>query len=195
MINELTKEAIRRQLFLKRKKLTPEYILKKSKIIADNLLKLDIYQQSTNIMLYVATKLEVQTQEIIKSAQQDKKNIFIPLIIRGSRNLFPSLVKDFEKELIRGDLGIFQPSKEFYRICPPDILDLVIVPGIAFNVQGYRLGRGGGYYDRFLSQLEPRTTSVALAFEMQILEEIPVEEKDIPVDYIITEKRVIKIRK
>jgi 5-formyltetrahydrofolate cyclo-ligase len=195
MINELTKEAIRRQLFLKRKKLTPEYILKKSKIIADNLLKLDIYQQSTNIMLYVATKLEVQTQEIIKSAQQDKKNIFVPLIIRGSRNLFPSLVKDFEKELIRGDLGIFQPSKEFYRICPPDILDLVIVPGIAFNVQGYRLGRGGGYYDRFLSQLEPRTTSVALAFEMQILEEIPVEEKDIPVDYIITEKRVIKIKK
>jgi 5-formyltetrahydrofolate cyclo-ligase len=195
MINELTKEAIRRRLLLKRKKLTPEYILKKSKIIADNLLKLDIYQQSTNIMLYVATKLEVQTQEIIKSAQQDKKNIFIPLIIRGSHNLFPSLVKDFEKELIRGDLGIFQPSKEFYRICPPDILDLVIVPGVAFNVQGYRLGRGGGYYDRFLSQLEPRTISVALAFEMQILEEIPVEEKDIPVDYIITEKRVIKIRK
>ena len=195
MINELTKEAIRRRLLLKRKKFTPEYILKKSKIIADNLLKLDIYQQSTNIMLYVATKLEVQTQEIIKSAQQHKKNIFIPLIIRGSHNLFPSLVKDFEKELIRGDLGIFQPSKEFYRICPPDILDLVIVPGVAFNVQGYRLGRGGGYYDRFLSQLEPRTISVALAFEMQILEEIPVEEKDIPVDYIITEKRVIKIRK
>ncbi len=195
MINELTKEAIRRRLLLKRKKLTPEYILKKSKIIADNFLKLDIYQQSTNIMLYVATKLEVQTQEIIKSAHQDKKNIFIPLIIRGSHNLFPSLVKDFEKELIRGDLGIFQPSKEFYRICPPDILDLVIVPGVAFNVQGYRLGRGGGYYDRFLSQLEPRTISVALAFEMQILEEIPVEEKDIPVDYIITEKRVIKIRK
>ena len=108
--------------------------------------------------------------------------------------LFPSLVKDFKKELIRGDLGIFQPSKEFYRLCPPDILDLVIVPGVAFTVQGYRLGRGGGYYDHFLSQLEPRTTSVALAFEMQILTEIPVEEKDVPVDYIITEKRIIKIR-
>ncbi len=194
MINELNKEAIRRQLLLKRKKLTSEYILKNSKVIADNLIKLDIYQQSTNIMLYVATKSEVQTQEIIESAQKDKKNIFIPLIIRGSNKLFPSLVRDFEKELIRGDLGIFQPSKEFYRLCPPDILDLVIVPGVAFTVQGYRLGRGGGYYDRFLSQLKPRTTSIALAFEIQILTEIPVEEKDTPVNYIITEKRVIKIR-
>ncbi|MGD9551656.1 MAG: 5-formyltetrahydrofolate cyclo-ligase [Candidatus Caldatribacteriota bacterium] len=194
MINELNKEAIRRRMLLKRKKLSAEYILKNSKIIADNLMKLDIYQQSTNIMLYVATKSEVQTWEIIKSAQKDKKNIFIPLIIRGSNMVFPSLVKDFEKELIRGDLGIFQPSKEFYRLCPPNILDLVIVPGVAFTVQGYRLGRGGGYYDHFLSQLEPRTISVALAFEMQILTEIPVEEKDIPVDYIITEKRIIKIR-
>jgi len=194
MINKLTKQALRKQLLDKRRLLSQQAILENSKKIADKLINFDKYQQSEKIMLYIATKLEVQTQEIIESAQKDNKRIYIPLIIQKKHDLIPSLVDDFEKELALGNLGIVQPKEEFYRLISPSILDLVIVPGIAFTQQGHRLGRGGGYYDRFLNKLERHTYSVALAFEMQMIEKIPLEETDIPVDCIITEKRIIRVK-
>ena len=190
----LSKHSIRKKLLSERSKLSPEIILENSKKITESLLKLDIYQQSTNIMLYIATPSEVQTEEIIKTAQKDRKKVFVPLIIRRDQPMLPSLLNDFEKELSTGYLGILQPRKEFFRIYPPSILNLIIVPGVAFTLQGHRLGRGGGYYDRFLSQLKKDTISVALAFEMQILAQIPHDQNDFPVDYIITEQRVIPIR-
>jgi 5-formyltetrahydrofolate cyclo-ligase len=192
MMNKLNKQAIRKRLLNERKLLSQQAILGKSKIIADKLRNFDKYQQSENIMLYVATKKEVQTQEVIESAQKDNKKIFIPLINRENSDLIPALIYDFKKELVLGNLGIYQPREEFYRLYSPKILDLVIVPGVAFTAQGNRLGRGGGYYDRFLTQVRENTYLVALAFEMQIVDQIPKDENDIPVDFIITEKRIIE---
>lgn len=195
MINKLNKQVIRKRLLAKRRLLSQQVILKNSKRIANTLINFGKYQQSEKIMLYIATKSEVQTQEIIQSAQKDNKKIYIPLIIQENYNIAPSLVDDFKKELALGNLGIFQPKKEFYRLVSPAILDLVIVPGVAFTPEGYRLGRGGGYYDRFLSQLKGHTYLIALAFEMQMIEKIPAEENDIPVDCIITEQRIIRVKK
>lgn len=192
MMNKLNKQAIRKRLLNERKLLSQQAILGKSKIIADTLINFDKYQQSENIMLYVATKKEVQTQEVIESAQKDNKKIFIPLINRENSDLIPALIYDFKKELVLGNLGIYQPREEFYRLYSPKILDLVIVPGVAFTGQGNRLGRGGGYYDRFLTKVRENTYLVALAFEMQIVDQIPKDENDIPVDFIITEKRIIR---
>jgi 5-formyltetrahydrofolate cyclo-ligase len=194
MINKLNKHFLRKQLLNKRKFLSKRSILEKSNKIADKLIKFDKYQQSEKIMLYISTKSEVQTQRIIESAQKDNKSIYIPLIIPEQHDLIPSLVIDFEKEIALGNLGIYQPRKEFHRLFPPSILDLVIVPGLAFNQQGHRLGRGGGYYDRFLKKLPVQAYSIALAFEMQMIEQIPLEENDMPVDCIITEKRIIKLK-
>jgi len=192
MINKLNKYSLRKQLLNKRKLLSNRIILEKSNKIVDKLIKFDKYQQSEKIMLYIATKSEVQTQRIIESAQKDNKNIYIPLIIQEQQDLIPSLVIDFEKEIALGNLGIYQPKEEFHRLFPPSILDLIIVPGVAFTQRGHRLGRGGGYYDRFLKKLSGQVYSVALAFEMQIIKEMPLEESDMPVDCIITEKRIIQ---
>jgi len=192
MINKLNKKNLRKQIAEKRKLLSRQAILEKSNKIANRLLKFDKYQQSKKIMLYIATKTEVQTQNIIESAQKEYKNIYIPIIFPKKHALKPSLVKDFEKELALGDLGVYQPREEFYRIVSPDELDLVIIPGVAFNKRGDRLGRGGGYYDRFLKQLRKQVPIIALAFEVQIVEDIPLEESDMPVDFIITEQRIIE---
>lgn len=194
MINKLNKQLIRRQLLNNRKILSKRAITEQSHRIAESLINSNMYRQSKNIMLYMATKSEVQTQEIIHSAQKEDKKIFIPLIIRESNEIIPSLIQDFKTELTPGALGIMQPKEEYYRVVQPDILDLVIVPGVAFTRQGQRLGRGGGYYDRFLSRLGQHTVSVGLAFEMQIVEQIPTNEKDMPVDYIITEEGIIQIK-
>jgi len=194
MINKLNKHFLRKRLLNKRNLLSKRTILEKSNRIVDKLIKFDKYQQSEKIMLYIATKSEVQTQRIIESAQKDNKKIYIPLIIQEQHDLTPSLVIDYEKEIALGNLGIYQPKEEFHRLFPPNILDLVIIPGVAFTQQGHRLGRGGGYYDRFLKKLSGQAYSVALAFEMQIIKEIPLEESDMPVDCIITEKRIIQLK-
>ena len=194
MINKLNKHFLRKRLLNERNLLSKRTILEKSNRIADKLIKFDKYQQSEKIMLYIATKSEVRTQRIIESAQKDNKNIYIPLIIQDQHDLIPSLVIDFEKEIALGNLGIYQPKEDFHRFFPPSTLDLVIVPGVAFTQQGHRLGRGGGYYDRFLKKLSRQAYSVGLAFEMQIIEEIPLEETDMPVDCIITEKRIIQLK-
>lgn len=193
-MDKLSKHSIRKKLLNQRNRLSPETILENSKKITESLTKLDIYQKSINIMLYIATPSEVQTKDIVKTARKDKKRIYVPLITRRNQPMLASLVNDFGKELSAGYLGILQPKKEFFRVYPPNVLDLVIVPGVAFTIQGHRLGRGGGYYDQFLSQLDVRTISVALAFEMQILAQLPTDKNDFPVDCIITEHRIIQIR-
>ena len=194
MINKLNKQAIRKRLLNNRKNLAQAVILEKSKIIAESLINFDVYQQSEKIMLYVATKNEVQTQAIIESAQKEHKKIFIPLIDQENSSLTPALIHDFERELSIGTLGMAQPREEFYRLFPAEVLDLIIVPGVAFTAQGHRLGRGGGYYDRFLRPVKKKVYSIALAFEMQMLDQIPVEKNDIPVDCIITEERIIRVK-
>jgi 5-formyltetrahydrofolate cyclo-ligase len=193
MINKLKKQSLRKLLLNKRKLLPKQAIIEKSNEIAKKLIKFDKYQQSEKIMLYISTKSEVQTRGIIRYSQKANKKVFIPLVIQEKHDMIPSLIIDCEKETAPGSLGIYQPKKEFHRPFPANILDLVVVPGIAFTEQGHRLGRGGGYYDRFLNKLSKNAYIIALAFEMQMIEEMPLEKNDVPVDCIITEDRIIQV--
>lgn len=88
------------------------------------------------------------------------------------------------------DFIIYWLQKEFERFIDPNEIDLIITPGVAFKKDGYRVGYGGGYYDRFLSKI-PNTQTIAIAFSLQIVDELPIDNYDIPVDYIYTEKNII----
>jgi 5-formyltetrahydrofolate cyclo-ligase len=192
MINKLNKQSLRKLLLDKRRLLTKQAIYDKSIKIAEKLIKSDKYQQSEKIMLYISTNSEVQTRGIIEYSLKTNKKVFVPLIIQDKHEIIPSLIKNYETEIAPGSLGIFQPKEEFQRYFPADILDLVIVPGVAFSEKGHRLGRGGGYYDRFLKRLSKGACTIGLAFEMQIVKELSLEKNDMPVDCIITEERIIQ---
>lgn len=194
MINKLNKQTIRNQLLEKRRNLSYSTIQEKSLKIADMFLKFDKYQQSEKIMLYVSTKTEVQTGQIIQYSQTYHKELYVPYIDQINLAIIPSLVLDFEKELSAGSLGIMQPKEEYLRFYPPDVLDLVLVPGVGFTQNGERMGRGGGYYDKFLSKLPKDILTAGLAFEEQIVSELPIDQNDVSVDYIVTEERIIQIR-
>jgi 5-formyltetrahydrofolate cyclo-ligase len=90
-----------------------------------------------------------------------------------------------------GVFGILEPRKESARIFNPEEIDLVIVPGVAFDEHRNRIGFGAGFYDRFLESVRPSCAKIGIAFEFQIYDEVPVEEHDIPLDLVITEKRTI----
>ncbi|MGB6370836.1 MAG: 5-formyltetrahydrofolate cyclo-ligase [Atribacterota bacterium] len=191
IIKIMNKEEIRRKILKKRLSLSSEDIRDKSQQVFLNLAETVEYRNSRNIMFYVATRIEVQTEEMIKMSIKMGKNVFVPIILPECLNLAPSKIFDFDIELEKGKKGIFEPKKEYYRLFPPENIDLIIVPGVAFDLSGNRIGRGFGYYDNFLRKVSSSAKIVALAFEMQIVKKIPNDKNDIPVHKIITEKRII----
>lgn len=187
----MKKEEIRRKILKKRLSLSSEDIRDKSQQVFLHLAETVEYRNSQNIMFYVATRSEVQTEEIIKTSIKMGKNIFIPIILPECINLAPSKIFDFDTELEKGKKGILEPKKKYYRLFPPEDIDLIIIPGVAFDLNGNRIGRGFGYYDNFLIKVHSSAKIVALAFEMQIVKKIPNDKNDIPVHKIITEKRIV----
>ena len=187
----MNKEEIRRDILEKRHSLSKDYIKNKSKKIFLKLSETVEYINSRNIMFYVATRSEVQTEEMIKMSIEMGKNVFVPIILPECLNLAPSKILDFDVELEKGKKGILEPKKEYYRLFSPENIDLIIVPGVAFDLSGNRIGRGFGYYDNFLIKVRSSTKIIALAFEIQIVEKIITKKNDIPVHKIITEKRIL----
>ena len=187
----MNKEEIRKNILKKRLSLSSREIKDKSHQIFLNLVKTTEFLNSQNIMFYVATRSEVQTEEVIKASIKMGKKIFIPIILTDCIDLAPSRLIDFDRELEKGKKGILEPKKEYQRLLPPKNIDLIILPGIVFDPFGNRIGRGLGYYDNFLKKVSPYTKLIAFAFEMQIMNKLPFQEKDIPVHKIITEERII----
>lgn len=187
----MNKEEIRRKILKKRLSLSSEVIRDKSHQAFLNLNETVEYINSQNIMFYVATRSELQTEEMIKMSIKMGKNVFVPIILPECLNLAPSKIFDFDIELEKGKKGILEPKKEYLRLFPSENVDLIIVPGVAFDLSGNRIGRGFGYYDNFLRKVRSSAKIIALAFEMQIVKKIFVDKNDIPVDKIITEKRII----
>ena len=148
---------------------------------------MEVFRNSKVVFFYVSAGNEVQTRDTIKEAL-DKKRVAIPIADKVNKTISASELLDFN-ELESGPFSILEPKIEFVRIVNPKDLDLVIVPGIAFDVYGNRIGYGHGYFDNFLKHIS--AAKIALAYEMQIVDEIPADEKDIRVDFIITEKRII----
>ena len=187
----MNKEEIRRKILKKRLSLSSEDIRDKSRQVFLNLAETVEYRNSQNIMFYVATRNEVQTEEMIKMSIKIGKNVFVPIILPEGIKLAPSKIFDFDTELEKGKKGIFEPKKEYYRLFPPEKIDLIIIPGVSFDLSGNRIGRGFGYYDNFLRKVRPSAKIIALAFEIQIVEKIITDKNDVPVHNIITEKRII----
>lgn len=177
----LTKEQIRSKI-LARLKIQKEVTrAKKSKIIKDKLFKALVFKKANIVMFYIAFNGEVETKEMIKEAQSLGKIIAVP-ICKKNRMMHPCMLRAKTK-LKKGPYGVYEPAVQ-RRIDSQDI-DLVVVPGIAFDRKGNRLGRGKGYYDRFLKRISKGTVSIGLAFGFQILPSIPLASTDVSVNRVI----------
>lgn len=154
------------------------------RIIAE-LVRKPYYRLAKNIMVYLSLDSEVGTKEFIRGALQNGKRVFAPKLCLPTRQMAALEVKSVGRGLSPGAYGVWEPSGDFRNALKPSLIDLVIVPGLAFDYDGGRLGRGAGYYDRFL-RLAGRSRKVGLAFREQILDRIPLEAHDIRMDEVIT---------
>jgi len=182
-----TKSEIRKEIREKLNRQTEAERKQKSLAIKERFFKLTEFKKAKIIMLYVSTEFEVDTKGMIDDALTMGKRIAVPYIIGNEKKMVPSLIKDRLKDLAEGPYGIYQPRGDSYVQLEPSKIELVAVPGLAFTKEGIRLGRGGGYYDRFLKALPKETHAVGIAFDLQVYRELPHGQQDISVKKLITE--------
>ena len=190
----MDKKIIRREILIKRAKIWKDNHIMLTEIIMKNLKDTIYYKNAKTIMTFISFGSEIDTHGFIKSGIKEGKNIVVPVTFHENRIMKPSLVLDFD-EFEPGYFNILTPKEEFIRYIDPSEIDLIIVPGAVFDRDGYRVGYGGGYYDRFLSKIDKSVPKIAIGFDLQIVEHVPREEFDIPVDFIITEKEIIYCNK
>jgi 5-formyltetrahydrofolate cyclo-ligase len=161
----------------------------KSYLIASRLYKTEEWRTSRTIAVTVSNFPEVDTWQVIRKGWQEGKRILVPKCVPNNKKLDFYYLDSFG-DLEKVFYGLFEPAPTKNILADSDEIDLVIVPGLAFMKSGYRLGFGGGYYDRFLENFQGMTLS--LAFQEQLIDEVPVEHFDIPVAAIVSEGDVIK---
>ncbi|MGB9595197.1 MAG: 5-formyltetrahydrofolate cyclo-ligase, partial [Candidatus Poribacteria bacterium] len=168
-------------------------IKSKSDVIQEKLWRLIEDHKFRSVMFYIAFGSEVRTQDCINRVLNKGLDVIVPICIELKPNvkeILPSKLLDPSSELTVGTYHILEPKPEFIRLFPPNMIDIVVVPGVAFDKKCYRIGYGAGYYDRFLPKCH-KALFIALAYEIQIVEDVFHDEWDIPVDHIITEDRII----
>ena len=185
------KKEFRKKVINLRKEKDKDFIKHNSDIITDKLLNLDCIKNAKNIMLYLDFNNEVSTDSLIKKLLNLGKIVSSPITLKEERKLIPSQITDLKNGIQYGAYNIREPKPE----CSPAInikdLDVIIVPAVAYDKNCYRLGYGGGFYDRFLENLRKDAVTIGIAFELQIFDEVPKEAHDAQLDYIVTESRIL----
>ncbi|NLY77585.1 MAG: 5-formyltetrahydrofolate cyclo-ligase [Tissierellia bacterium] len=186
----MDKKALRKAMMERRKNIPQEERKEKSNRIKERLFSLELFKKANFIFTFISTEEEVDTHEIIKESINMGKRIGVPITLSKEKRMMVSEIQDFASELEIGYYNILTPKKEYIREVDPEEIDMVLVPGLIFREDGYRIGYGGGYYDRFLGGIDS-VIKIGLCYEMQLSEDIPIDTYDIPVNYIITEERLI----
>jgi 5-formyltetrahydrofolate cyclo-ligase len=162
----------------------------KSIIINDSLIKSKEYIAAQIIFMYHPFRKEIDTREIIKDALIKNKKVILPKISGGKLDTF--FIKDLQKDLKLGSFNIMEPDPLTCKKASLSCIDLIIVPGLGFDLNFNRLGYGGGFYDRILGKIGKKAKKIALAFDLQIFDNIPTCLHDLKVDIIITESHIYR---
>jgi 5-formyltetrahydrofolate cyclo-ligase len=148
------------------------------------------FQNAASILFFAPLPDEADIWPLIEKSLADGKIVALPFFDRDKKIYAARQIRNPADEIAPGKFGVREPSANCAEI-PLDKIDLVLVPGVAFDLRGNRLGRGKGFYDRLLAEI--RGVKCGVAFDEQIADEVPVENLDAPVDFILTPARCVKI--
>lgn len=176
------KRHVRKETRSKLNSQAQEEALAKSGIIKEKLFQLPEFKSAKLVMLYASMEDEVSTKDMIEEALEMGKRVVLPRSV--GKEIVPKEIKKYA-DLEKASFGIYEPREELRSVNPKEI-DLVVVPGVAFDEKNTRLGRGKGYYDRFLSKLPRDKITVGLAFDFQIVRNLPKDSHDISVSMVLT---------
>lgn len=181
-----TKAELRRQMRKLRANMGDEARAAASLAIVQRVLAHESYAQAETVALYADFRQEVQVEALLAGARRDGKRVVLPRVEDGG-TLTLRLVLP-EAPLVLSPLGIAEPASSSPTVAPRQV-DLFVVPGLAFDTRGGRLGYGRGHYDRLLLSAQGNATLVGLAFECQVVDAVPLEVHDVRLNHVVTERR------
>lgn len=188
----MDKGQIRKDIKEKLQAIQKDLYKKWSSDIAANLFNTNDWKQADTIAITISRGIEVDTRAIIEKGWEEGKRIVVPKCEPVTKDMTFRVLESFDQlEVVY--YGLEEPKENETKAILAGAINLMIVPGLAYNRNGYRIGFGGGYYDRFLCNFSGKTASLAFE-EVQLVEELPIEEHDIPVNMIITNEQVILCR-
>lgn len=185
------KNQVRKNMLKRRRALSSEDRGIASREILRLLYNEPVYLQAGTVMAYAPMRDEVMLSPLLENCLSAGKKLAIPLIT-GKGHMEAVHVPSLDA-LTEGAYGILTVTEDKRQLISPELIDCIIVPGVAFSLRGDRLGMGAGYYDRFLERC-PEAARIALAYSCQVANELPTEPHDVKMDMIITEAGRIKIR-
>ncbi|MBO4373539.1 MAG: 5-formyltetrahydrofolate cyclo-ligase [Lachnospiraceae bacterium] len=184
----MTKNAVRFEMIQKRDAIEPDAARADSAAIVKRIEGMCEYQEAADVFLYSSFRSEVFTRDLIADTIERKGHVYLPKVVSRTKMIFVKITS--LDEIKKGFRGIFEPvGSEAADVIP----SLIIVPLVAFDLRGVRLGYGGGYYDRTLPAYKGKSLLVGAAFSGQYHDDIPYGENDVRMDVIVTEKETIRI--
>jgi len=177
------KRALRREVRARRDALPPEERERLGQAVARNLLTLPEVRQASTVMAFSSFGSEVDTRPIIEQLARDGRRVVLPRV--EGRTIVPVGYRSGDP-VKPSSFGALEPAGG--DPVRPEEIDVVIVPGLAFDRRGHRVGYGGGFYDRFLGRLRPDALTVSICFSVQVVDEVPNGRGDRPVDLVVTEE-------
>lgn len=170
----------------------PQTVHDLSLAVCENLCDTPVFKKAETLLVYLSTPHEVDSSQIALRAWDLSKRVLAPRVSWEQRRMLPVEIKSLTSDVRDGIMGLREPVEGMP--VPVSEIDLVIVPGLGFDPHGNRLGRGRGFYDRFLSHRDLRGVSCGVAFESQFVESIPSGEHDIRVKMLVTDAKVRQFR-
>jgi len=188
----MTKKATRTLLKSRLAELDDRTIFAHSYTAALKLCDLPQFEAARVVMLFLSMPGEIDTSQALLQTLLARKTLVVPRIDWPNRELVPHVIETLNCHLTMGKHGLREPAGQ--ETVAPEAIDLVVVPGLGFDEEGNRIGRGAGFYDRFLADERMRAIRCGIAFECQLLETLPVVASDVPVHLLVTEKTVRRFR-
>ncbi len=184
---EQRRNELRRQILAHRRQLSAEERRTKSALITGRLFDMPGFKRAGIIFTYINFRSEVETMALANKCLELGKRLCVPVTLTADRRLAACQLTDPEAELRPGYCRIPEPDISKTKLIAPRDIDIVVLPGSVFDRAGGRLGYGGGYYDRFLAQEAPDALRVGLAFDLQIVDEVPLMAHDMRLHYLLSE--------
>ncbi len=188
----MEKKELRSFMLKKRERLKEPEIKEKSDAIREKLNTLEEYRRAEGVLFFLSFGTEVRTETMVRESLASGRIVVVPQTDRREKRLILSRLLNYEEDLYPGTWGIPEPRPGALRPVDLAVIDLVIVPGLAFDREGGRLGYGGGYYDRLFPELKAGVPLVALAFSCQLVAKVPLASHDKKIDFLITEKEILR---
>ncbi len=188
------KKALRTEMLAILEAIPPQVAAAKSRRACQALIGLEEFRSAKTVMIYLSIPHEVDTSTLALTAWQNGKTIVVPKVLWGKRRMIPVVCRSLsDRDLSPGRFGIREPLK--VEPWPLEEIQLVVTPALAFDRRGHRLGRGGGFYDRFLASPNLRAVACGLGFAEQVIDAVPVGSEDHSLDILVTDEEVLRFKR